>query len=171
MRYGLILLAALWLTACASQKHSAEEVFATQEQAEQLYQQGDYSRALAAYREVTEALPSHTHSWLRLGNCHARLGNYPAAVAAYERALTEDPDFASAWINLTYVQAQILAQTVAQMYDRVPKTDPRAQRVQKLVDSVLTPFHNAQADSAPGDGTSPGELGGAQEREDASPED
>lgn len=139
-------LISLWLClcACSTQQQSAEVVFASQERAERLYQQGDYSQALTEYRKVLDALPEHTHSWLRLGNCLAQLGRYPEAVSAYEQALLLQPDFSSAWINLSYVQAQILARTVAEMHEQVPKSDPQIERVQELVDSVLAPFGQAQ---------------------------
>ena len=150
-RWVLIVLWASLAGACPTQQMSAEEVFANQERAERLYQQGSYQLALSEYREVIESLPEHAQSWLRLGNCFAQLGRYPEAVAAYQRALVINPEFANAWINLSYVQAQILSQTVAEMYEQVPKTDPQAERVSELVDTVLAPFspsQNAQTNSS-----------------------
>lgn len=143
-RWVVILLWAGVACACSSQQQSAEAVFANQERAERLYQQGNYQVAATEYRQVIEVLPAHIHSWLRLGNCLAQLGRYPEAVVAYERALAIDPQFASAWINLSYVQAQILAKTVANMHEQVPKTDSQIERVEVLVKSVLTPFGLAQ---------------------------
>lgn len=142
-RCAVVLLWALLSSACSTQPQSAKEVFATQEQAERLYQQNQYQPALNEYRKVLEILPLHIHSWLRLGNCLAQLERYPEAVEAYEKALSLEPKFASAWINLSYVQSQILAQTVAQMHQQVDSTDPQIERVQELVNSVLTPFGGA----------------------------
>ncbi|WP_049724072.1 tetratricopeptide repeat protein [Gilvimarinus polysaccharolyticus] len=144
MYRGIIVALIFLLSACSTQQYSAEDVFANQERAERFYQQSNYQPALTEYRKVIEALPLHIHSWLRVGNCLAQLGRYPEAVAAYERALRIDPQFTSAWINLSYVQAQILTQTVASMHEQVPKTDPQIERVQVLVNSVLTPFGLAQ---------------------------
>jgi len=155
-RWLIMVFGVSLVCACSTQQHSAEEVFAAQERAERLYQQGDYQVALTDYREVLEALPEHTQSWLRLGNCFAQLGRYPEAVAAYQRALILDPEFASAWINLSYVQAQILSQTVAQMYEQVPKTDPQAERVSELVNAVLAPFgRQSDRSQRPSDNTVP----------------
>ncbi|UTF59448.1 tetratricopeptide repeat protein [Gilvimarinus sp. DA14] len=148
MRRWWLIALLIGLCACTTQQQSAEAVFASQERAERYYQQGNYNQALTEYRSVLDALPEHTHSWLRMGNCFAQLGRYPEAVSAYEQALLLQPDFASAWINLSYVQAQILARTVAEMYEQVPKTDPQIERVQELVDSVLAPFGRAQSNSA-----------------------
>ncbi len=154
-------LIGIWFTlsACSTHQRSAEAVFASQERAERYYQQGEYQQALGQYREVLDALPESTHSWLRLGNCLAQLGRYPEAVSAYEQALLLEPDFSSTWINLSYVQAQILARTVAQMYEQVPKSDPQIERVRELVDSVLVPFGEAQRikSAQPGASEAPGQ--------------
>jgi tetratricopeptide (TPR) repeat protein len=134
------------LAGCAGVKQDrAQRVFATQERAEALYQQRDFARALPEYQALVKALPDSPHGWLRLGNCHAQLEHYREAVLAYQRAIALDNSFSSAWINLAYVQSHILSQTVAAMYQQVSPQDPRAQRVQRLVDGVLAPF----AESAP----------------------
>lgn len=139
-----ILLATLWLTLLAScatvGKDQAKVVFELQEAAEISYRQGHYEEALSQYQKLVRHLPLSLHAWLRLGNCHARLGAYNEAVSAYQTALAIDDTYANAWINLAYVQSQILSQTVANMYQRVSPTDPQAERVRRLVETVLKPF-------------------------------
>lgn len=151
MRLLLISTLMVLLSACASTgQDRAQKVFSMQEDAERYYQQGDFSKAMQGYQQLVAELPGNTQGWLRLGNCHAQLGNYNQAVSAYQEALKLDPKFSNAWINLTYVQAQQLSQTVAAMYEQVPRSDPQAQRVQQLVDAVLKPFPVPDADTAVG---------------------
>lgn len=145
MRLLVSIVCLALLVGCAAVKPDrAKRVFAMQERAETLYQQRDFARALPEYQALVKALPDSTHGWLRLGNCHAQLKHYREAVLAYQRAIGLDHSFSSAWINLAYVQSQILSQTVAAMYRQVPQDDPRAQRVQRLVDGVLAPFAEQQ---------------------------
>lgn len=145
MRLLLIALLAILINGCASvaQDDKAKVVIELQEKAGQHYAQGDYPAALKEYLQLVEYIPLSAQSWLRLGNCQAQLGAYDDAVVSYRTALAIDEKYSGAWINLTYVQAQILSQTVADMYEQVPKSDPQAQRVQRLVDTVLEPFKPA----------------------------
>ncbi|MBU2885277.1 tetratricopeptide repeat protein [Gilvimarinus agarilyticus] len=153
MRILLMILVLTMLCGCVSVgDDKAKAVFELQESAERLYQQGEFSHALPKYRRLVEQLPLSTRSWLRLGNCHAQMGAYSDAVLAYQTALAIDETYASAWINLAYVQSQILSQTVASMYEQVPKTDPKAQRVQKIVDAVLEPFPSGRSATAESQG-------------------
>lgn len=136
------LLLAL-LAGCAGlsgSKVPLQEVFALRNEAENLYQRGDYRAALAVYQTLSERVPEHTYTWFRMGNCHARLDNYEAAIDAYQRALTLDPEYSRAWLNLAYVQAQQLANTAIAMYELVPPGDPEAERIYALVEGVLQPF-------------------------------
>ncbi len=130
------------LSGCAVNQGTDDlkELFALRGEAEVLYQRGDYRAALAHYQELTIRVPDHTHSWFRLGNCYARLGENAAAVTAYQTALAHDPTFSRAWLNLAYVQAQQLADTVILMYQQVPPGDPQAERIYSLLEGVLEPF-------------------------------
>lgn len=142
IRVVAVFCLAVLLAGCAVNQSSDDlkEIFDLRGEAETLYQRGDYGAALTLYRELTARVPDHTHSWFRLGNCHARLGDHAAAIHAYQTALAQDPSFSRAWLNLAYVQAQQLADTVILMYRQVPPGDPQAQRIYTLVEGVLAPF-------------------------------
>lgn len=117
-----------------------QSIISQRAEAEAFYQAGDYESALPAYQKLIKRMPDLAESWLRLGNCHSRLGDYPKAISAYKSALIKNPSYVKAWYNLSYVQAQVLASSVVEMYQRVPKDDPEAQNIQRLVEGVLAPF-------------------------------
>ncbi|MDO6748341.1 tetratricopeptide repeat protein [Gilvimarinus sp. 1_MG-2023] len=162
MRILLMVSLLTLLSGCANMGgDKAKAVFALQESAELAYQAGQFNEALLQYQQLVEQLPLSLHSWLRLGNCHAQLGAYSNAVSAYQTALAIDDTYSNAWINMAYVQSQILSQTVTNMYENVPKSDPQAQRVQKIVDAALQPFNSKPSEnSSVGDKTSAPSMSG-----------
>jgi tetratricopeptide (TPR) repeat protein len=61
------------------------------------FQQRNYARALAIYREVAAAAPSNVFAYNMIGNCAQEMKDYPAAIAGFERALELQPD---EWHNI-----------------------------------------------------------------------
>jgi tetratricopeptide (TPR) repeat protein len=57
----------------------------------QLYQSGDFAKAIQYYQAAIQTDPSRTASYVGLGNSQYRLGHKEEALAAYEKALALDP--------------------------------------------------------------------------------
>lgn len=135
---GLILM--LFLGGCATQGIKPQEAIALHDQADAFYAQGDCANARSAYEQLVKHFPREASFHFRIGNCHALELDYEEAVAAYERALQLDPKSSRAWYNLSYVRAQMLAETVIRMHEQLDPTDPDVQQMRRLVADVLAPF-------------------------------
>lgn len=135
---SLILL--LILGGCAAQGITPKEAIALHDQADTFYANGDCSSARVAYEKLVKRFPQEAGFHLRIGNCHALELNYDQAVAAYEQALALDPRSSRAWYNLAYVRAQMLAETVIRMHERLDPADPNVQQMRRLVADILAPF-------------------------------
>jgi tetratricopeptide (TPR) repeat protein len=81
-----------------------------------------------------------TQSLLRVGNCYARSQDFAQAQQAYQQALIRDNSFVKAWYNLAYVRAQLLANTVTEMYKHSEPGSPEAEKIRNLTVQVLAPF-------------------------------
>lgn len=57
----------------------------------QLYQTGDFTKAIQYYQAAVQLDPSRTASFVGLGNSQYRLGHKTEALAAYEKAVALDP--------------------------------------------------------------------------------
>src|SRR5690606_30434716 len=119
----------LILTGCAVGKLDARQAFVLHEQAEMLYQQGEYQAALPLFQQLAHRFPRDAEFQLRIGNCYAFDSRYEQAVDAYEVAVTIDPHHSRAWYNLSYVRAQMLAATVTRMYQSLDPADPEGLRM------------------------------------------
>lgn len=76
MRFILILLAALFLTASAmNDARKANEAF----------QRGDYETAAQLYRQAIDQNPDDARLWFNLGNALAQMGSSDEAAEAYEQ--------------------------------------------------------------------------------------
>ena len=59
---------------------------------------------------------------------------------AYKQALARDPYYNNAWYNLGFIQAQILAQTMAEMGSYIDPTDDSMDSMRTLSQKVLDAF-------------------------------
>ena len=92
------------------------------EQANKIFQSGDFAGAITAYQNIITAEGPGAAAFYNLGNSHYRLGQYGPAILAYERAklLTpRDPDLRA---NLN------LARKAATVFDK-SGYDPRLEAV------------------------------------------
>ena len=127
----------------ACTQNSIKEVQITldnQVEADTLYAQGDCEKAIPLYKSLAVSMTSDTKSLLRLGNCYAKAKDYGLAEQAYQQAIIRDNSFIKAWYNLSYVRAQVLAETVMQMYKHVDPGSPEAENIRTLTQQVLAPF-------------------------------
>jgi tetratricopeptide (TPR) repeat protein len=74
--------------------------------ANQLYEQGKYAEAGAAYQELVGAGHWSANLFYNLGNAHQRLGAGGEALLNYERALALDPGHPEAAANRKLVRSQ-----------------------------------------------------------------
>ncbi len=70
--------------------------------------EGNYERAVAAFREVIDLGPEFLlpNAWERLGFAHIKLRQEDQAVSAYNQAIRLKPDFRTAWYNIGVAYAR-----------------------------------------------------------------
>lgn len=109
-------------------------------EADTFYMEGDCERALPLYQSLASSQQSDTKSLLRIGNCYAQNKEYREAEQAYKQALLRDPSYSKAWLNLSHIRAQILADTVKDMYSHTDPSSFDAEKIRALTIEVLAPF-------------------------------
>tara|TARA_R110002111_G_scaffold13929_28_gene38634 strand:- start:164 stop:628 length:465 start_codon:yes stop_codon:yes gene_type:complete len=141
VRLIYLMVALLGLTACAHNGiNEVQSTLAMQIEADTYYADNQCDKAVPLYQSLSIALPKETKSLLRIGNCYAREKNYTLAQDAYQQAIIRDNQFIKAWHNLTYVRAQLLANTVTEMYQHIDQSSPEADQIRALTIQVLAPF-------------------------------
>lgn len=144
-----VMLAITVLSGCAvSAATQTREFMVSQIEADQAYARKDCKAAIPLYRELADNLVENSQVLLRLGNCLVREQHREEAMSAYREALLRDPSFVKAWYNLSYIQAQDLALTVADMSSNVDPADPAAERVRILTDKILAAFKEDRAQAS-----------------------
>lgn len=78
------------------------------EKANTLYQQKEYSAAVAMYDSIVNEGFAHAETYYNLGNAHFRLGNLGMAILNYEKALKMNPDDEDAQHNLALANKQVI---------------------------------------------------------------
>jgi tetratricopeptide (TPR) repeat protein len=63
------------------------------------FEKGLFKQALLAYQEMTEFLGEDSDSYVRIGECYAKLGDMNIALGMYEKALKSDPYNANAYFK------------------------------------------------------------------------
>jgi len=94
------------------------------EQADQLYVQKEYQKALVAYQKLHEIEAKDTHVLFRIANTYSHLAVPKLAIRYYELALKEDIHMAKAWYNLGVLHMKAGASTWTQMSKYVDHDDP-----------------------------------------------
>jgi len=61
------------------------------DQGNQLFQKGEYSKALQKYNEILQMQYESSELYYNMGNCYYKLGQPPRAILFYERALRLNP--------------------------------------------------------------------------------
>ena len=109
--------AALLLLMCALPVFAAVDDF---ESANQLFDKGKFSEALAAYEHQVSAGQWNANLFYNLGNCEYRLGSPGRAMLDYERALLLDPSQPEARANLSLLRGQTGAKVSAHFWEQSP---------------------------------------------------
>jgi len=131
-KYAMIALL-LVLSACNSmpQKKSTAAALAgvglykaNLEQADRLYTQKKYQKALVAYQKLHETEPKDTHVLFRIANTYTHLKVPKLSIRYYELTLKEDIHMAKAWYNLGVVQMKEAAKTWTAMSKYADRDDP-----------------------------------------------
>jgi len=130
----------LFLGGCATPVSNTGYVLALDSNADKAYTGNRCDEAIAMYTDLAKELPKNTKSLLRIGNCHARNLRQDDAIVAYKEALARDPYYNKAWYNLGLIQAQILAQTMAEMGSYIDPTDDSMDSMRTLSQKVLDAF-------------------------------
>ena len=100
-----IFLAAVWAHPCAASPTAFDE-------ANHLFEQGDFSAARERYAQVAEGGERSANLFHNLGNAEYRLEARGRAALNYERALVLEPWHAEARKNLAFVRGQTAAKVL-----------------------------------------------------------
>lgn len=139
----LMYLFFILLSQAACTQNSIKAVQITldkQVEADTYYAEGQCDKAIPLYKSLSVTMEKDTQSLLRVGNCYARAQDFAQAQQAYQQALIRDNSFVKAWYNLAYVRAQLLANTVTEMYKHSEPGSPEAEKIRNLTVQVLAPF-------------------------------
>jgi len=68
------------------------------------YRQGDYAKALIAFRRVTELKPADASAHLNLGLAYTRRNQDADALASCKRAVTINPKLTAGWISIAQLE-------------------------------------------------------------------
>ncbi len=77
------------------------------ESANNLYAEGNYQDAIAAYEAIVADSPS-PEAYYNLGNAYFKIGEIAQSILAYERALRLRPNYDDAKHNLQFAQSKII---------------------------------------------------------------
>jgi len=67
--------------------------------ANNMFEDGEYERALESYDAALQANPDHLHALRGKARTLLQLGRYDEALASFDVAIARDPDFAGAYAN------------------------------------------------------------------------
>ncbi|HLY17512.1 MAG TPA: tetratricopeptide repeat protein, partial [Bryobacteraceae bacterium] len=105
MRIGPMLAAALCLlAACARLPRQREARY--MEQARQLVQKKDYTRAALLYRNAIQAMPGDAEPYYQLGLTYLAAGSHSQAIECFRKATEIDPKHAAAQLKLADLLAR-----------------------------------------------------------------
>lgn len=112
-RHLVKLLVGLWLGLFGAGLQ-AEDISAAFEQANKLYEQGQFAQAAAAYEKLIQAGHIKTALYFNLGNAYYKTGHMGRAIVAYGQAQNLSPRDPGLRFNLQYLRKQVSGS------DRVP---------------------------------------------------
>jgi cytochrome c-type biogenesis protein CcmH/NrfG len=139
MRYALLLLLVLCLSACAgglgARNKAGEEMdlFQVRHAAEVSYAAKDYAESEKHYALLTQKMPVEAENWFRLGNIYARTNRPDTAIAAYKEALVRAPDYSKAWFNMAILQLNTAASSLIELQKSAPPEDPIVERSRDIL--------------------------------------
>ena len=146
LRMLLVLLAPAIFFGCASSNTKAEAMGQLTRDAGLAYVAGNCAVASEMYKKIVAKVPNETASRLKIANCSNFQGDRTGAIAQYKETLVTNPDYAAAWFNLSFVQLQELAETLAKLIENVvPSTD--AERALVDLSMALLATYNRSSES------------------------
>lgn len=140
---GILLLASLGLTSCASNPGNAPatssaSVLRTQlEQADLAMREARLVDAEGLYRDLANAHPRLPEVWLQLGNIYARQAQLEAAMRAYKDGLESNPQDGRLWHNLALIELRQSIRTLETASELLPADDPQRARMEQLHRTLL----------------------------------
>lgn len=151
MRYGLIFMAALTLTAAAGcATGSGVDLVELKNGAAEDYSAGDYDAAMKKYERLLSRAPDDAEGWFRLGNIHARRQEPEKAAAAYEKTLSLEPSFSPAWRNLAVIRLRQGRAALIMSQAGLPEDHPLNEsnrRMLDLLELALSPGEGGEDES------------------------
>jgi tetratricopeptide (TPR) repeat protein len=91
------------------------------------FEKGLYKQALNAYKEMTECLGEDSDSFVRIGECYAKLGEMNTALSMYKKALQSDPYNADAYFRTgeCYAESNNYQQAIKWVRDAIQHSKRR----------------------------------------------
>ena len=146
VRILVVVLACVAFFGCASSNTKAEAMGQLTRDAGLAYVAGNCTVASEMYKKIVAKVPNETASRLKIANCANFQGDRAGAIAQYKEILVTNPDYAAAWFNLSFVQLQELAETLAKLIENVvPSTD--AERALVDLSMALLSTYNQSSES------------------------
>jgi tetratricopeptide (TPR) repeat protein len=112
------------------------DLSSVQNEADEAYQNNDFTRAEELYTKLAKDIPSEKSYWFRLGNIYARTNRPDTAILAYREAVLRDPEYVNAWYNMGILQLKQSANSFNQMQQFVKEEDPLSIKGKKVLDAI-----------------------------------
>jgi tetratricopeptide (TPR) repeat protein len=100
---GLVIVLLTLTSVCL-----ADEITVQFEQANQLYRDGEYQKAVVVYEKILTNGAENSVLYYNLGNAYFKLSNLPAAILQYERALRISPHDDDIQYNLRLANLRVI---------------------------------------------------------------
>lgn len=130
MMKKIICVLCFMLFSFAMMAQSTQEIFS---QANRLYAQKDYKKALSMYQKIEKKHSISSTLYYNIGNTYFRLSDYASAILYYERGLRIAPNDANLNTNLKVAKARLKG-------DLYTVPDFVLVRFWKMLSNLLTPF-------------------------------
>ncbi len=113
----------------------------------QLYKEGKFDEAIAAFEEVLRETPDFAEGYYNLGMANLHKGDYDKALSAMEKAVDLKPDFLEAYFGIgqIYVEKGDYENAIA-IFKRASATNPEA--AEPYLNLGILYFNNNQDDLA-----------------------
>ena len=140
----LIVLMALFLTACASNEVKPVQIPELQREAARAYQLKNWKEAEERYAELVNLLPGEAMLWFRLGNVYAHTHKPDEAIAAYKEALVRDPKLSKAWHNMSVMSLRQTTHLFIEMVKYLEPDDPLYKKAVSTAEALIVVMKQRQ---------------------------
>lgn len=113
-KYLFLFSLTLTMISCASARPAGDHYFGSYSEAEKLFKQGEYERAIQKYQEYRDENPEGNMAVISqyyIAKSHAMLGHVDTAKDMFQDIIAKHPDLV--WANFSQTQLKELESTVS----------------------------------------------------------